>query len=271
MVNCKPIMTPMSHNLNLCKRSTSVEDLKRPYCSLVGRLLYITMATRPDLTFTVCYLARFSAGYDNTHWDALLRVLHYLQGTASLTIQYSRDKTVSAKVNGHMAGPLAYVDANWASNRLDQKSVSGYVFIIAGGPISWSSKGQITVALSSTEAEYMSLSEGVKQALYLNKLRRPLGLDTKEPTVIKIDNQSAIATAYAPGNTYSARMKHLDVRLHHIRDQISDGTIQLVYCPTEIMAADVLTKALAGPIHRKMIELLNLSGSDLPDSNEKHE
>lgn len=115
-----------------------------------------------------------------------------------------------------------------------------------------------------TQEIYTTQPEGFVSAKYPNHVYTP----KKSPYGLKIDNQSAISVAYAPENLHSARLKHLDVRLHHIRDEIAKGTVQLTYCPTEIMAADILTKALPGPARDLMIDLLNLSRSDIPNHHE---
>ncbi len=199
----------------------------------------------------MCYIT----GYSHLHWEAAKRVLQYLQATKDIAIEYSHN--AATVINSKLATPIGYCNADWAANKEDHKSISAYTFMLAGGPISWASKAQTTMAVSSTEAEYITLSEATHQAIYVNALHKDLKLDTTQPLVIYIDNQSAQRIATAPTYTYHARMKHLDVRLHHVHDAYAKGTINVLYCPTEHMIANLLTKGLPEP---KLVYLKNEMG-----------
>jgi hypothetical protein len=124
----------------------------------------------------------------------------------------------------------------------DRHAISGYVFQIDGGTVSWSAKRQDVVALSTTEAEYVATTHAAKEAAWLRSLLTQLFGDISTPTLLYSDNQSSIALA--KDDQFHARTKHIDVRFHFIRWVISEGKINLQYCPTEDMKADVLTKAL---------------------------
>ena len=115
---------------------------------------------------------------------------------------------------------------------------AGYIFLLCSGPVSWISKKQLSVTLSSCEAEYTALSEAVKQAMYLSYFRQDFDLDTSESMKIYADNQSAIIIATTPSYIYHGRTKHIDVRLHHIRGQVACGAITVEYCPTESMSGE---------------------------------
>lgn len=149
------------------------------------------------------------------------------------------------KNNNNIVG---YCDADWATNTEDRRSCSGYVFIFQGAAISWCSKRQHTIALSSTEAEYMSLATAVQEAIWLKQLEEdiwPALLGT--PMLIYCDNQSAISIA---GNDiYHARSKHIDVRYHFVRERITNNQVTIRYKSTQDMPADVLTKGLHRPKH----------------------
>ncbi|ODQ69604.1 hypothetical protein LIPSTDRAFT_32455, partial [Lipomyces starkeyi NRRL Y-11557] len=136
-----------------------------------------------------------------------------------------------------------YCDANWAGDLDTTRSTSGYLFRITTGTITWNSKRQTSVALSTAEAEYMALSEAATEALYLRQLLRELHYSQLVPTVIYENNQSYISMAYNP--TFHARSKHIDIRYHFIRERIESKEVALVHKPTEDMLADVFTKALA--------------------------
>ena len=135
-------------------------------------------------------------------------------------------------------------DADWAGCRVDRKSTSGYVFKIGGAPVSWCSRKQSAVALSSTEAEYISMCEAAKEAIWLSKIWTHLrkGINCT-PVQIQVDNQGAICVA--KNTSSSRRTKHIDIRYHFVRDQTLRGTIKFQYCSTENMLADILTKSLA--------------------------
>ena len=136
----------------------------------------------------------------------------------------------------------AYSDADWAGNKEDRKSTSGYLFEITGGPVSWLSKKQDAVALSTAEAEYVALSSGTEECVWMRRLNSELGNPPKGPTTILEDNQSSITMARNP--QFHGRAKHTNTRHHFIREEVKNGTVELEYCPTHEMVADMLTKGL---------------------------
>ena len=150
---------------------------------------------------------------------------------------------------------LAYSDADWAGDVDDRKSTSGYMFQIAGGPVSWKSRKQDTVALSTAEAEYVALSSAVQECIWLQRLLCELGKPLGGPTAILEDNQSSIAMARNP--QFHGRAKHIDIKHHFVRERVSDGSIELKYCPTNEMVADILTKGLA---HQQFSFLREIAG-----------
>jgi hypothetical protein len=246
----------MVSDLALAKLAlTAPEHAHLPYRQAVGMLLYLSQATRPDIAYAVNYLCKFAAGFDDTHWLAVKRLLRYLQGTKSDTIRYQR---LINPHQVHLHVPKAWCDSDWGGNLIDRRSVSAYIFYFAGGPISWSSKSQSIVALSSCEAEYIALSETVKQALYMRKLLEPLGLNTHVPIEIQSDNQGALAIACEALQSFHPRTKHIDIRVHHLRESVASNLVKLTYCPTERMIADILTKPLAKLKFDRIILIGNL-------------
>ena len=137
-----------------------------------------------------------------------------------------------------------YTDADGSMGE-DRRAISGYAFLIDRGAVSWSSKRQEIVSLSTTESEYVAATHGLKEALWLCSLLTEVFAPTKDATTMFCDNQSAIALTH--DHQYHARTKHIDVRYHFIRWVVERGEVRLVYCPTEDMVADVLTKALPSP------------------------
>lgn len=248
MSDCKPVKTPVDINTKLIKEESSSDTstLKLPYRELVGALTYLGMTTRPDISFAASYLGQFNNCFGNSHWKAAKRVLRYLKGTMHYGICYKKS-----------AEPIkGYVDADWGNCTIDRKSYTGYCFIYGGGPISWDSKKQKTVALSSTEAEYASLTEGTKEGIYLLRYLDELGVNMNNGILIYNDNMGALKLA--ENHTFHARSKHIDIKHHFIRDAIKEGEINIKYMPTEEMLADVLTKGLCGTKHWKCNEMMGL-------------
>nr|GAT43053.1 polyprotein [Mycena chlorophos] len=241
MTNTKPLSVPLdpNHQLSIDQCPTSdieKQDMKKvPYRELIGGLVWLWTATRPDLAFSVTILSRFVSNPGRPHWDAAKRVLQYLKGTRTLGLTYGG--------SAEQLGLNIFADADGMSIE-DRKAVSGYVFTLNGGSVSWSSKQQAITALSTTEAEYISLTHCAKEALWFRKFISELFGPITTPLIIYTDNQSAMALAQAELGQFHARTKHIDVRYHFIRDHIQSGTLQLVYCPTAEMLADILTKAL---------------------------
>jgi hypothetical protein len=192
------------------------------------------------------------------HLQAAKRVLRYLQGSQNTHLTYKHNGGVTESIQG-------YSDADWASGE-DRKSISGYVFTLAGSPISWQAKKQSTIALSTAEAEYAALTQATKEAIWLQNLLKDLGMSKYAPRIINVDNQGTIALAENP--IHHARTKHLDIQLQFVRDSIENGTVELRYCPTDEMLADLMTKALARERHGRLCELIGMDGNTSPSSSE---
>ena len=170
-----------------------------------------------------------------THLTALKRVLRYLKGTADHGILYQKQKSGSTCVG--------FSDADWAGDVSDRRSTSGYVFCMNGGVISWKSKKQDCVSLSTAEAEYVALSSAAQESVWLKKLITELGRPPSGPMTIYEDNQSAIAMCKNP--QYHGRAKHIDIKHHFVREKVANKNIALEYCSTSDMAADMFTKGLS--------------------------
>jgi hypothetical protein len=243
MDQCTPVATPLNPSVFLTKHDGPIDQASSSYYAVaIGSLLYAAMCTRPDIAYAVNSLAQFTSNPGNEHWTAVKRVMRYLKGTHDYSLTYSSqgEKDWSTDVVG-------YSDADWGSDHFDRKSISGYTFMLGDATISWSSKKQATVALSSTEAEYVAASHATTQAIWLRQLLEELHFPQSKPTTIHCDNQSAIALVRDA--QFHARTKHIDIRHHFIRDKLEDGTINVIYCPTNDMLADILTKGLAKPKH----------------------
>jgi len=223
---------PLSPYPKLSKEDGSTLDKDvYPFSKLIGSLMYLAVTTRPDIAYAVGALARYMSCPTMTHWQAAKGVLRYIAGTANVGITFgSSDLTLEA-----------YCDADYAGDTDTRRSTTGYVFILGGGAISWSSRLQPTVAASTTEAEYMAAGSACKEALWLRKLAKDLGLNTGA-IAIGSDNQGAIKLLRNP--VTSMRSKHIDVVHHFARERVSRGEVNYHYVNTNDMIADALTKPL---------------------------
>ena len=166
--------------------------------------MYAAVATRPDIAYAVYRLASYTANPGLSHWTAAKRVLRYLKGTMTLGITYKANKEKS-----DINILTSYSDASFANND-DRTSISGYTFISSGGAITWGSKKQSIVSLSTTEAEYICLSDAAREATWLRNLLKELGFEQRETTLIYGDNQSALAIAR--NSQYHKRTKQFDIK-----------------------------------------------------------
>jgi len=203
---------------------------------LTGALLYLTLCTRPDIASAVRAVATHSAEPTTRHLTAAKRILRYIKGTKERPLTYTRNQQPNQIIG--------FCDASWAEDRANRRSATGFIFLLASGPISWKSKQQATVALSSCEAEYIALTHAIQEALHLTQLVLSSKLPLDSYTVpLMEDNQSAIATANNVSIT--SKTKHFDIKLHFVREVLRKGSIRLQFCPTDKNVADILTKAIS--------------------------
>jgi hypothetical protein len=242
------VTTPLDPNVVLTKKVENEEedmDVKhkdyssRSYAEHIGALIWLATICRPDISFAVSRVGAYSANPSQAHWTAVKRIFRYLKGTRDLRLTFGGllPGTNIANTFG------AYSDADFASNPDDRKSVSGYVYMLGGGAIAWHSKKQATTATSTTKAEYSALAAAAREAIWLSNLFNGLEvIDFENPTLIYSDNQAAIIIARDP--QHHSRTKHFDVQNHFVREKVELGTIEVEYCPTDEMVADIFTKAL---------------------------
>lgn len=208
------------------------------------------MNTRPDISASVSILAQRVQQPRQQDWNELKRVLRYLKGTANLKLALGSD-------DGSGEFFYGYADANWAENRKDRKSNTGYVFIVNGGIVSWTCRKQNCVALSSTEAEFIALSEACKEAVWLRRLLNDLQHPVQAATKIYEDNQSCLKLIEE--EKLSNQTKHIDTRYHFVKDYVQREFVSCVYCCSEDMLADLLTKPLPAKRHVMLRERCGLN------------
>jgi hypothetical protein len=254
MDQCNPVSTPVDSNFRYVNDEESPPVDSKLYQRGVGSLMYAMTCTRPDLAFAVSLVSRFAANPKEIHWSMLKRILKYLKGTKNCCLRLGR-----AQNQGPQNLPLTlkgYADADWGSDTQTRKSTTGYLFFLGDGAISWCSKRQATVALSTAEAEYMASSAACQEILWLKSLLDQIGFKLTPDLILFNDNQSAIALSKNPGN--HNRTKHIDMRYHFIREAVAMDKIKIKYCSTKFMLADILTKGMPRPRHEELIEEIGL-------------
>lgn len=246
MNKAKPTKTPVNSSSRLRRRNDGEEGVdKSLYQSVVGSLLYLATRTRPDISFAVSNVAKYCHDPSKEHWTAVKRILRYLKGSTHLGLLYTRQDPMEV---------VGYSDSDWGGDNDDHRSTSGYIFQIGGTAISWRSRKQSSVALSTAEAEYMALSGATQEAVWLRQLYTDLLDKPVRPTVIYEDNQACISMSENP--KFHGRTKHINLKYHYIREQLGTS-IELIYCPTNEMIADMFTKGLN---QEKFIRLRSLCG-----------
>lgn len=199
----------------------------------MGSLIYLATNSRPDIAFAVSYVSQHMENPAMVHWNALKRILKYLKGTLRFGIKFvpNFDKRLNV-----------YSDADYAGDVSTRRSHSGFIFMLGASPISWCSQKQRTVALSTTESEYIAASESIKELVWLQLLFDELFLSSGEVPSLFSDNQSAIRLIKNP--EFHKRTKHIDVKYHFIREKFTNNFFDLQYVPTTSQVADILTKPL---------------------------
>nr|KAE8936552.1 hypothetical protein PF009_g13517 [Phytophthora fragariae] len=259
--NAKPCLTPLEPGVQFTKADepqTEEDKAKmksKPYRSLVGSLMYLACGTRPEISVAVAKLSRFLENPGEKHWDAGIKVVRYLLKTKDVGIVY--DGLLGTQLE-------AYSDADWAGNRDDRRSVSGMLLMLCGAPVVWRSTFQKTVALSSTEAEYMALSDCVKACVWMRRLLKDIGAEQVGATVIYEVNQGAMGLAKNVG--YQARTNHIDIRYHFIRDKVVSNEVEPEYVDAKNQLADFMTKGLSSKTLRYLWMRSNV-GPKLETSN----
>jgi hypothetical protein len=239
--DCSPVSTPLDPDsrLDMSQCPQTPEDNKfmrdRPYVSAVGVLMYLAIATRPDIAHAVGVPCRFMSKLGPAHWKAAKHLFRYLRGSMDYRLTYAPDPSPSQLFT-------TYSDADHGGNPDNGCSTSAYVVKMGTGAISWMSRLQSIVALSTMEAEFISAVSAGQEIVWMRSFLGELGYSFDAPSLLLVDNQLAIQVAHNP--EHHGRMKHLDLRFFWLRDMVNSGVIAVRYIPTADMAADLLTKAL---------------------------
>lgn len=252
MLDCKPTDTPTIPNLKFEDNPEDPKVNQEAYQKLVGKLIYLSH-TRPDIAYAVSMVSQFMHDPRKQHMDAVMRVLRYLKKTPGKGIQFRK--------NGHLE-IWGYTDADWAGDRIDRKSMSGYFTFVGGNLVTWRSKKQNVVALSSAEAEFRGMSKGLCELLWLRKLMNELKCGPKEEMQLHCDNKSAIEIAHNP--VQHDRTKHIEIDRHFIKQNLEEKIISFPFVRSEQQLADMLTKAVSTKLFEESIAKLGMVDVYLP-------
>ena len=244
--DCKPrgVPLPSGANLEPAGPDDHLLESATPFQELVGALLYLSSTARPDITYAVSVLSRNMSKPTERHWQQAKGVLRYLSDTRHSGITY-----------GTAAALEGWCDADYGGCKATRKSRSGYVYKINGGAVTWTSKLQNVVALSTAESEYIAGCLAAREGVWLKRLCIDLQLQGEE-LVLNMDNQSAICMANNTAN--SARTKHIAVAYHYLRSVVNQKLLKITFVPSSKNVADILTKALPAETHVRLRGTLGL-------------
>ena len=213
--------------------------------------------SRPDIAYAVGSCCMHMQNPGIKHWKAALRVLAYLVHTADYKLTYKNSKKFELIVFDEVKQALTekrgfevpkdgymyqLMDAAYADDPDTRRSTTGQVTMLGNAAVSWNSKRQPTVALSTTEAEYMAACSAAQEVVYIRQLMLECGFEQKAPTIMYEDNQSALCLM--KDATHHNRSKHIAVRHHFVRERVASGEIKVIWIPTKAQVADALTKPL---------------------------
>ena len=228
------------------------KEEQQEYRSGVGSLLYLLKHSRPDLSNAVRELSKSMDGATEAHQKLLYRAIRFVSDTRDWKLLLEPKKQVKWEIK-------AYSDSDFAGDADTRRSVSGYVVYLMGCPIAWRSKGQKSVTLSSTEAEYVALSELSTEVLFIRSILEFLGLDVEYPIIVHVDNIGAVYLANSACG--SNRTKHVDTRYHFVREYVEDGILKIIYVKSDDNDADVMTKNIAGQYYHKHADSIMRGGN----------
>ena len=224
---------PMKTNVKLIKEGTPLDIDTFPCNELIGSMLYLSTSTRPDISYAIGVLSRYVSCPTTDHWNAAIYLLKYLKSTSSVGITY-----------GNQPGIKIFCDADYAGEVDTRRSTTGYVIILNGGAVSWNSRLQPTVAVSTCEAEFMAAAAVTKEVLWMRKILQEVMPSIKAKLVFS-DNQGTINLLKHP--VADARSKHIDTIYKFVRERINRNEIEFEYIQTSEMIADCFTKPLSRP------------------------
>ena len=252
LLGSKPCSTPIELNHKLALAVSPNFADPEAYRRLIGRLIYLTF-TRPEICYAVHILAQFMQSPLQVHWDAALRTVRYLKGSPDHGILLRADSDLSIR---------AYCDSDWNSCPLTRRSLSAYIVLLGSSPISWKTKKQKMVSLSSAEAEYRSMAASLKELKWIKQLLRAFDIPHDHPMQLFCDSKAAIYIAANP--VFHERTKHIESDCHFVRDAVEDKLITTEHIRTTEQPADILTKALPTTTFSYLLSKLEIQNLSPP-------
>jgi hypothetical protein len=240
MENCAPVSTPMTTSCKLNKDDDAPEIDQTMYMSMIGNLLYL-IASRLDIIQAVGLVGIFQENPKETHVLAVKRIFRYLQGTVDYGLWYPKDTNLVLK---------AYTNADWEGSIDDRKSTSGDAFFLGSCLVSWLSKKQTSISLSTTEAEYIVTTSCCTQVLWIKNNLKDIQVPCEQPVSIMCDNTNAINLS--KNLVQHSKTKHIPIKYHFLREQVQDQVVKLEYVPSKEKIVDIFTK----PLPREPFEYL---------------
>lgn len=247
MEDYNPVRNPIVPGQQISRDEGGEKTDATQFKQMVGSLMYLT-ATRPDLMFVVSLISRFMSNPTKLHFAVIKRVMRYLKGTTDYGVFYKR---------GGENNFFGFTDSDYAGDMVDSKSTSGYVFLLSGGAVAWSSRKQPIVTLSTTEAEFVAAAACACQAMWMRRVLEDISQAQDKATVLMCDNISTIKLSRNP--VLHGRSKHIRVRFHFLRDLVKEGIIDMKFCGTQDQLADIMTKPLKLGAFQKLKEGLGMS------------
>ena len=247
MLDCKPTKTPIvaNHGLQIIKGEKPAD--KERYRRMVGKLIYLSH-TKLDIAYAVGVVSRFMHMPQIQHMTSVMRILRYLKGTSSRGLLFDKNDNLDL---------LSYTDADWGGDRDNRKSTSRYFTIVGGNLVTWKSKKQKVVALSSAEVEFWGIVKGITKVLWIRKLLGELNFPQKGSCSLFCDNKAAISISGNP--VQHDRTKYVEINRHLIKEKLEKGIISLPFVRLKDQLADILTKAVASETFDNTICKLGLS------------
>ena len=245
-------LTPLTPNVHMTKEDspeTPDHTLGSVYREAVGAINWLAVACRPDLSHAAEALAAFSSNPGQAHWKEVKHCLRYLINTADKGITYTRES--SSELANTLFG---FCDSDWAACLDTRRSIGAYVLMLNGGAVSWRSKKQRSISMSTAESEFQAASAAAQTTLWLRRILDGLQARQRAPTMLLEDNQACILLSENP--SHKGRVRHIDLHIHNLRDHVANKVVRLVTCPTFHMTADLLTKPLPSPCfirHREVM------------------
>ncbi|XP_034708988.1 secreted RxLR effector protein 161-like [Vitis riparia] len=246
MDKCNLVHNLMVSGFKLTKNGDGVRIDSTFYKKIVGSIMYLT-ATRLDVMFVVSLISRFMDCPIELHLQSTKRILRYLKGTIDFGVFYKK---------GGNEELIAYTYSDYVGDLDDRKNTLGYVFMLSSGAMSWSSKRQPMVSLSTTEAEFIVATSCACQAIWLRRILEGLSHAQHDSTTVYCDNSSVIKLSN--NLVMHGRCKHIDVRFHFLRELTKDGIVEMVHCHTHEQVADIMTRPLKLDAFLKIRDLLGV-------------